>query len=528
MGGPEKVPLGQAGRNIILTGRFMDPQPPDKNTKKEEKMSLYEIMSTIDGFLWGAPYLYGLIGIGIILVLSSHGFVIRRFGHIMRNTVGKLTSEESRKKDNEGRSVSAFEALCVALGNCVGSGNISGVAAAIAVGGPGALLWMWIWAFFAMTVKFAEGTLASYYRKKNEDGEYEGGPCHYIYEGIGMDKGWKVGFIIAGLFAFAFFCMFLSGSQASPVAETLQASFGIPMMATTIVFCACVIYSVWNGLPRLLKILGKLVPWMCCLYILCGIIIIIKHIGQVPAAFGLIFKGAFTGQAATGGFVGATLATVVRTGVARAVGSNDAGLGTAPMVYARTNTPHPVKAGLWGAAEVFIDTIIICSITGFACILSGLWCNGETSMTLAISVFTQEFGAFGKILICLAILLFGFTTASTALWYYNEALMFMLRNHPGLKKPLSTLFKIVFCVPDLFIMATLTYTGSDFNLYWEFVNVIIWFPLLWNVLALLLLSPKFSALVKDYEARFLGKGTVDPNFQLFYMTEPDKDVEIRK
>ena len=197
-------------------------------------MSLYEIMSTIDGFLWGPPYLYGLMGIGVILVIVTKGFAFRRFGYVFKNTLGALGKKGARDKEI-GKSVSQFEALCVALGNCVGTGNISGVCAAIAIGGPGALFWMWLWAFFAMTVKFAEGTLASYYRRKNEKGEYIGGPYYYLAEGIGEEKGWGAGYIFAALFALAFFLMFLSGAQAGPIAETLNSSFGIPMIPFTLV-----------------------------------------------------------------------------------------------------------------------------------------------------------------------------------------------------------------------------------------------------------------------------------------------------
>lgn len=497
--------------------------PPLRQHREGDFMSLYEILSTIDGFLWGNPYLFSLMGIGAIIVIMSKGFVFRHFGHIMKNTLGSLTSKEARDK-NEGKSVSPFEAVCVALGCCVGTGNISGVAAAIAVGGPGALFWMWVWAFFGMTVKLAEATLGSYYRKKTGDGEYVGGPYYYMAEGIGNDKGWKIGFALAGLFSFGFVAMFLSGSQAGPIAETLHASFGIPMMPFTILFCIFVAYTLWKGIPHLAKVASKIVPWMCILYLCMGIIIIFKNIGNVPAAIVSIFEGAFTGTAATGGFVGATVATTIRTGVARAVDSNEAGMGTSPMIYARTKTAHPVRAGLWGVFEVFVDTMVVCSVTGLSCLVTGLWSSGDTAMTLAISVFRHEFGGIGVVMICFMMLLFGFTTATSALGYYDAALQYLLRKWPSLSKRASMIFKIVFGLPNIFIVATINYTGSDFNLYWEFVNIIIWFPVLWNVIALLILSPKFVELTKDYEARYLHKGTVKADAKLFYATEPDREI----
>jgi len=486
-------------------------------------MTLFEFMSWLDGLVWGKPFTYSLMAAGAIFVILSRGFVFRHIKHIFKNTLGTVLKAEGRKA-KEGK-VTPWQALCVAVGGCVGTGNISGVAAAIAVGGPGAVFWMWLWAFFAMTLKMCEATLGSYYRKADGKGGYTGGSYYYMEEGIGKDKKWKVGFVLAWLFALGFFAMFMSGSQASVLAESLNAAYNVPMIPFVLLYSLFMMYIVWKGVPRIAKMAGKVVPAMCVLYLLAGILIIIINIGNLPSVIGMIFTNAFTGTAAVGGFVGATVSKAVSQGIARALNSNEAGMGTSPMIHAAADTVHPVRQGLWGVVEVFIDTMIVCSVTALAVLCSGAWTSGSTSMTLALEAFNLSFGGFGTFFLNLMLCLFGLSTTASSFAYYDAALRYMFKScSEKVIETLSFLFKLVFPLPNIIIVVTIVLSANDYNLYWAFVDVIIALPVFFNVIGLLILSPKFVALVKDYEARYFGKGKVDPNFKLFHETEPNEEA----
>lgn len=486
-------------------------------------MTLFDFMSKVDGIIWGVPFLATLLGIGFIYMLITKGFVFRYFGHVMKHTFGTLGKKESSA--HQGKSVSPFQAVCVAIGGCVGTGNISGVAAAIAIGGPGAVFWMWLWAFFAMTVKMVEATLGSYYRKKAPDGSFFGGPYYYMEEGLAKKKKWGVGFVLAWIFALGFFIMFLSGSQASVLAEALHSAYSIPMIPFVLVYTAFMFYIVWKGVPRIAKFAGGAVPFMCIAYMLGGLIIILMNAKNLGPALGSIFSNAFTGTAAIGGFAGAAVKKAMQAGVARAVNSNEAGMGTSPMIHAAADTVHPVRQGLWGIVEVFVDTIIICSITALTILCTGVWTSGSTSMTLALEAFTKAFGGFGTFFVCLILCLFGFTTTCSAFAYYDGALRYMFKkSSEKVRNIISLIFKIVFPIPNIVIVTTIVLSASDYNLYWALVDIIIALPVFINVIGLLILSPDFLRLLKDYKARYLGKGKVDPDFKIFYETEPNEEA----
>ena len=487
-------------------------------------MSLNDILSYLNGIVWGTPFTVALMLGGAVFFLASGGFVIRHFGHVWKNTLGTALKSEARtSKDGK---VTPWQAVCVAVGGCVGTGNISGVAAAVAVGGPGAVFWMWVWAFFAMTLKMCEATMGSYYRKSDGNGGYTGGPYYYMEEGLGKEKKWKIGFALAWGFALGFFAMFLSGSQASVLAESLNASYGVPMIPFVLAYTVFMFYIVWKGVPRIATILGKAVPVMTVLYLLAGIVIIIMNAANLPSVFAAIFSSAFTGTAAVGGFVGAGVKTAMSQGIARAINSNEAGMGTSPMIHAAADTVHPVRQGMWGIVEVFIDTIIVCSVTALSVLSTGVWTSGSTSMTLALEAFNSAFGGFGTLFMNVMLCLFGFTTTAAAFAYYDAALRYMLKrcSEKTIEKA-SFIFKLVFPIPNIFIVTTIVVSLGDFNLYWNFVNLIIALPVFFNVIGLLMMVPKFSELMKDYRARYLGKGEVDPDFKLFYETEPNEEAK---
>lgn len=342
---------------------------------------LMEINGIINGFVWGPPMLILLVGTGIYLSIRTNFFSLTKLGYILKNTLLKMFA-----KDHHGEGeVTAFQAVATALAATVGTGNIAGVATAIAVGGPGAIFWMWIAAIFGMTTKFAEVVLAVHYREKTPDGRFVGGPMYYITNGLKMK--WLA-------YIFAFFgalAAFGIGNmvQSNSIAQSLEVTFGTNKLVVGIVLAVFAAMVIVGGIKRIGQVTEKLVPFMAAFYILGGLVIIIINAAHIPEAFGLIFGQAFTGTAAVGGFVGSTIKQAMRYGVARGVFTNEAGLGSAPIAHAAATTDHPVRQGLWGVFEVFVDTIIICSITALAIITTGVWQDGATGAALTTHAFSH-------------------------------------------------------------------------------------------------------------------------------------------
>ncbi len=474
---------------------------------------IYEIAEAIDDFLWGYPFLLMLAFGGILLTVKSKFFSFRHFGHVMKNTLGKLTGSEAKEKSNG--HISAFEAMCVAIGGCVGTGNMGGVAAAIAAGGPGAVFWMWVWAFFGMTIKCAEVSLACYYRTKDEKGNYLGGPTYYMENGIFKDKGMKIGILLAWLFGIVFIAQFLSGSQAYTISEALYNTFGISQIGFTIVYSVFLFYVIWKGVPRIAKFASSLVPFMCIAYLVGGLALVILNYQNIPLVFAEIFKGAFTGRAATGGFVGATVSEAIKRGVSRSMNSNEAGQGTSPMIHAVADTVHPIRQGLWGSFEVFVDTIIVCSITALAILCTGVWDSGLTSTGLTIAAFESGFGQVGVVFIGIISILFGITTTAGWFTFFVTIINHGIKN-VKLKNKLVTLFKFLYPIPNIVIVTMIVLTGNGPELFWIIIDISLVFPILFNIIALILLSGKYKELLDDYKARYMGIGEVDPNFKVFY------------
>lgn len=373
---------------------------------------LMEINGIINNFVWGPPMLILLVGTGIYLSLRTNFFSLTKLGYILRNTLMKMFS-----KDEHGEGeVTAFQAVATALAATVGTGNIAGVSTAIAIGGPGAIFWMWLAAIFGMTTKFAEVVLAIQYREKTEDGRFVGGPMYYISNGLNMK--WLA-------YIFAFFgavAAFGIGNmvQSNSIADSLNVTFGVSKLATGIIIAIAAALVVIGGIKRIGQVTEKLVPFMAAFYILGGLAIIIINAAHIPEAFGLIFGSAFTGTAAIGGFAGSFLKETMRYGVARGVFTNEAGLGSAPIAHAAATTDHPVRQGLWGVFEVFMDTIVICSITALSIITTGVWKEGATGAALTTQAFSHGLpGTWGGTIVSIGILLFAFSTILG--WeYYGE------------------------------------------------------------------------------------------------------------
>ena len=373
--------------------------------------TLLKINGIIHSFVWGPPMLVLLVGTGIYLTFRTNFFSITKLGYILRNTLMKMFSKEEK---GEGE-VTAFQAVATALAATVGTGNIAGVATAIAVGGPGAILWMWIAALFGMTTKFAEVVLAIQYREKTPDGRFVGGPMYYITNGL--KKKW-LAYIFAAFGAMAAFGI---GNmvQSNSIAASLEVTFGMNKLFVGIVLAVFAAIVVIGGIKRIAVVTEKLVPFMAAFYILGGLVIIILNITHIPQAFKLIFSNAFTGTAAVGGFAGSTLKIAMTKGVARGVFTNEAGLGSAPIAHAAATTDHPVRQGLWGVFEVFVDTIVICTITALSIMVTDVWSSGETGAALTTMAFDKALPTVGGYIVSIGILLFAFSTILG--WeYYGE------------------------------------------------------------------------------------------------------------
>lgn len=372
--------------------------------------AIMKLNDFVNGIVWGPPMLVLIIVTGLFLSTKTGFFSVRKIGYILKNTLLKMFDKESK---GEGE-VTAFQAVATALAATVGTGNIAGVATAIALGGPGAIFWMWFAAILGMTTKFAEVVLAVNFREKTADGRFVGGPMYYITNGL----GWKW---LAVIFAvFGAFAAFGIGNmvQSNSVAAALQSSFDLNPWVTGITLAVLSALVILGGIKRIGAFTEKLVPFMAAIYILGGLFILIMNIANIPAAIALIFKSAFTGQAAVGGFAGSTIAFAMRYGIARGVFTNEAGLGSAPIAHAAATTDHPVRQGLWGVFEVFADTLVICSITALAIVSTGVWQTGETGAALTTAAFNAAIPGGGYI-VSIGIVLFAFSTILG--WeYYGE------------------------------------------------------------------------------------------------------------
>lgn len=373
-------------------------------------MNLIDILNKVDAFIWGPPLLVLLVGTGILLTVKLGVVQITKLPRAL-----KLIFSAENKGSGD---VSSFAALCTALAATVGTGNIVGVATAIKAGGPGALFWMWIAAFFGMATKYSEGVLAIKYRTKDKNGQVSGGPMYYIVNGMG--EKWRP---LAIFFAISGILVALLGigtfTQVNSITDAINNSFGIDPRITGVVLAVFVALVVFGGLKSISNVATKIVPFMAVIYVvICGIILI-SFWNKIPETFMLIIKSAFTPTAATGGFLGATMSLAIRNGIARGVFSNESGLGSAPIAAAAAKTEWPAEQGLISMTGTFIDTIIICTLTGFSLVISGVWCSDLNGAVMTQAAFNGAIPTFGPILLTVSLTLFAFTTILG--WsYYGE------------------------------------------------------------------------------------------------------------
>ena len=374
---------------------------------------LLEILNTIDSAVWGPWLLILLLGVGVLFTI--------RLGLIQITSLPRALKLIFFARNRGDGDIDSFKALCTALAATVGTGNIVGVATAIKAGGPGALLWMWIAAFFGMATKYAEGCLAVRYRQVDANGDISGGPMYYIEQGLG--KKWKPLAVLFAIFGVMTACLG-SGTytQANAIMSSIEVTFGVQPIITDAVLTILVAVIILGGLQSIAKAAEKIVPGMAVLYIVAVIALLVVYADRVPGAVALIIHDAFNPTAAVGGFLGATVMTTIRSGIARGIFSNESGLGSAPIVAAAAKTKWPAEQGLISMTGTFIDTIIICTLTGLTLVVTGVWKGDLNGAALTNAAFAQAYPAFGSYLLCICLALFAFTTILG--WnYYGERCM---------------------------------------------------------------------------------------------------------
>lgn len=443
---------------------------------------MLDFLNAVGGFVWGPVTIVLLIGTGIFLTLLVKGIQIRKVVYAF-----KLISGKYDNPDDKGE-ITHFQALCAALSATIGTGNIAGVGTAIALGGPGAVFWMWVTAVFGMALKYGECLLSLKYRVIHKDGVVGAGPMYYIEKGLGQK--W-LGILFA---LFAVIASFGIGNmvQANSVAEPVQAYFGIPKLVTGLFIGGLVFLVIVGGIKRIGQVASKLVPFMAVFYVLGALGVILTNLGEVPAAFSLIVSDAFSGTAAAGGFAGAAVAQAIRFGVARGLFSNESGLGSAPIAHGAAKTKEPVREGLVAMIGPFIDTLLICTMTALVIVIQKAYVMTDaagaqlTGAELTAKAFNMGLPGPGGYIVALGIIFFAFSTAISWSYYGDRCIDYLF----GSKMVLP--YRVLFCI----LLPVGAYTKLE--TVWvlsDITNALMAWP---NLLALLLLSPVIIRSTKEY------------------------------
>lgn len=446
--------------------------------------ALQNLLDQVSGFIWGEYLLIPLLALtGLYLTIGLRAMPWR---YIPR-AFASLWQGRKPDADNKG-DISPFQALMTALSATVGTGNIAGVATAIHLGGPGAIFWMWVIALFGMATKYSEAVLAVKYREVDELGHHVGGPMYYIRNGLGKNWAWlAMAFALFGMLA-----AFGIGNlvQSNSVASVLKDNFDIPLLITGLTMAIAAGIVIIGGVKRLGEVAAKLVPLMAISYVVSAAVIILLNIGAVPAVLSMIVNDAFTGSAASGGFLGATVWAAIRFGVARGIFSNEAGLGSAPIAHAAAKTDDPVRQGMVAMLGTFIDTIILCTMTALVILLSGMWTSGETSSTLSSLAFADGLPGVGNYVVSLALVVFAFTTILG--WsYYGE-------------RCAEYIFGVKIILPYRLLWICVIVTGAlveQIHLIWSLADVLNGLMAIPNLIALLLLSPVIFSITREFLAK---------------------------
>ena len=455
------------------------------------------INTAVNNFIWGVPAMVCIFGVGLYLSIRTNFLQIRKFPYAIKTTLGRIF----RKRDASDGAITPFQAVCTALAATVGTGNIAGVAGAIAIGGPGAIFWMWVSALFGMCTKYAEVTLAVHYREINANGELVGGPMYYIKNGLSKKWHW-----LAYLFA-AFGVLTVFGTGNATQVNTITTAINSALLNYNVISESAVSTSnliigiiiailiamiLLGGIKRIGHVTEKLVPFMALLYILLGLGVILLNIQNVPAVFASIFRGAFQPRAVTGGIV-LSMFTSLKKGVSRGIFSNEAGLGTGSIAHACADTKKPVKQGMFGIFEVFTDTIVICTLTALVILCSGVAVDyGKAAgAELTILGFTSTYGSWVSIFTAIAMCCFAFSTAVGWGLYGARCIEFLFSEK--VIKPFMVIYSLV---------AILGAT-ANLGLMWSIAETFNGLMAIPNLIALFLLAGTVVKLTKEY---FAGEG----------------------
>ena len=452
------------------------------------------VNGAVNNFVWGVPAMVLIMGVGLYLTLRLHFVQIRRFSHALRNTIGKIFH---RGEAAEG-SVTPFQAVCTALAATVGTGNIAGVAGAIAIGGPGAVFWMWVSALLGMCTKFVEVTLAVRFRERNAQGDWVGGPMYYIKNGLGKKWMW-LAYIFAALGVLTVFGTG-NATQVNAIITSINSALysfgavpkgGVPAVNLAIgIFIALLVALVLlGGIRRIGRVAERLVPFMALLYVVLGLGVVALNLNRVPAAFAAIFRGAFNPAAVTGGVVGAMF-TSMKKGVSRGIFSNEAGLGTASIAHASAHVDGPVKQGLYGVFEVFADTIVICTLTALVILLGGaeITYGQAAGAELTISGFTSTYGGWVSLFTAVAMCSFAFSTILGWGLYGTRCIEFMFGSRVN--------------KPFMLVYSAVAILGATVNLglLWDIAETFNGLMVIPNLIAVVLISPVAVKLIREYFA----------------------------
>ncbi len=485
------------------------------------------VNNAVNGFVWGLPMLLLLVGTGVLMTCLTKCFQVSHFRHWWKSTIGRIFTDKhvTAHPDREDKQISQFQSLCTALAATIGTGNIAGVAAAIVSGGPGAIFWMWVVAFFGMMTNFSEKVLGIYYRRRNDKGEWSGGAMYYLRDGLGAKKGCKqLGAVLAVLFSL--FCMIASFgignmSQINSIAVNMSTTFQIPPLVTGILLMLLAGLVIVGGLKRIASVTERLVPFMAIVYIIGAVIIFVANISQAGEVFSAIIKGAFGLKAVGGGIVGSGVAFAIQWGMKRGVFSNEAGLGSSVMVHSSSNVREPVEQGMWGIFEVFTDTIIVCTLTAFAVLSSGLVdlntgevLSQQVSTALVAEAFSTVFGKFGAGFIAIAILLFAFSTVLGWSQYGTKSFEYLFGT------------KVVWLYQILFVVFIVVGATMDLSLAWDLSDTFNGMMAIPNLIGVLALSGTVMKITENYVDRKFKNKQVTPMLSALKDIQEQHEKEI--
>jgi len=448
--------------------------------------TISNINGTINDFVWGAPCIILIMGVGLWMTIALKGIQFRNWGFLIKNTYVKAF-KEAKEDDKAGSSegeITSFQAAMTSVSAVVGSGNIAGVATAIVSGGPGALFWMLVAALVGMATKFAEIGLGIKYREKLPDGTFAGGPMYYV--AAGLHAPW-LGKIVAILFLF-FSIVIAAVVDTNTMAGALNEAFGLNPIVAGGIFAVLTAVVIFGGIKRIGEVCGLLSPFMAGAYLLCGLLVIVLNIGQVPAAIGLIIKAAFDPSAVFGGAAGITVLTVMRYGMARGIFSNEAGVGSAAVTHSSAKVSCPGEQAIWGPLEVFVDTFIVCTVSGLTIVLSGLWDSGKEGVALTMGAFDALLpGTWGKYVVLAASILFGYSCLIT---YYNYLEKGWIN--------LTGTTKGKFVIRILWIAFIMVGSYSTLGLVWDLADTCNGLIIIPNLIALLIMTKEVIAIKDEY------------------------------